>query len=257
MALTDNLNAYWKFDESSGNAADATGNANTFTNNNTATYAAGLVGNAITLAAASSQSLSASSSATLIITGDISISLWVYLNTLPTNAGQQQVLVNKEGSYRVTHYCNKAGDGSHFGFSIAINVTGSNTVAMYDQIEGTSTPYIPLHTWSMLTITYNHNSPGTTNFYLNGTNIRTNASAGPVTITSNSNALNAGLNSSTYTNGGYFTNIFTDAAIDMMGIWARVLSGTEVTQLYNSGAGFQYPFVAASPTHGSFLNMLV
>jgi hypothetical protein len=45
MALTDNLVSYWKLDESSGNAADATGGGNTGTNNNTITYAAGKINN--------------------------------------------------------------------------------------------------------------------------------------------------------------------------------------------------------------------
>ena len=34
--------------------------------------------------------------------------------------------------------------------------------------------------------------------------------------------------------------------IDEVGIWSRALTSTEVTSLYNGGAGFQYPFVTAS-----------
>ena len=31
-------------------------------------------------------------------------------------------------------------------------------------------------------------------------------------------------------------------SIDEAGIWSRALSGTEITELYNAGAGITYPF---------------
>ena len=46
---TNNL-AYWKFDEASGNATDATNNSLTLTNNGTATFGAGLINNGKNLA---------------------------------------------------------------------------------------------------------------------------------------------------------------------------------------------------------------
>lgn len=54
-SLTQGLVGYWKMDESSGNAADSSGNAYTLTNNATATFAAGKFANAGSLASASSQ----------------------------------------------------------------------------------------------------------------------------------------------------------------------------------------------------------
>ena len=33
-----------------------------------------------------------------------------------------------------------------------------------------------------------------------------------------------------------------DGVIDEVGLWSKVLSATEITDLYNSGAGFAYPF---------------
>lgn len=49
MALTTSwLVWYWKFDESSGNASDSTGNWRTLTNNGTCTYSAGILNNAVT-----------------------------------------------------------------------------------------------------------------------------------------------------------------------------------------------------------------
>lgn len=37
-----------------------------------------------------------------------------------------------------------------------------------------------------------------------------------------------------------------DGLIDEVGIWKRVLSGPEITQLYNGGAGLAYPFTSAA-----------
>jgi len=40
---------------------------------------------------------------------------------------------------------------------------------------------------------------------------------------------------------------FFDGKIDEIGLWERVLTGTEITELYNAGAGLQYPFGGAPP----------
>lgn len=41
-------------------------------------------------------------------------------------------------------------------------------------------------------------------------------------------------------------------SLDEMGLWSRELSTTEITQLYNSGAGLQYPFTGIIPSNGFF-----
>ena len=43
--------------------------------------------------------------------------------------------------------------------------------------------------------------------------------------------------------------------LDEVGIWTRLLSAGEVTQLYNSGAGLAYPFSAVSQNSNFFLSM--
>ena len=45
MAVVFDNNAYWKFNETRGNAAGVTANANTPTNTNTITYSTGLLSN--------------------------------------------------------------------------------------------------------------------------------------------------------------------------------------------------------------------
>ena len=73
MSLTTNIVAYWKFDESSGNAMDSTGNGNTLTNVNTVTYSAGKINNGANFVAASSQYFSATAAAPASGNGSFSI----------------------------------------------------------------------------------------------------------------------------------------------------------------------------------------
>jgi hypothetical protein len=47
--------------------------------------------------------------------------------------------------------------------------------------------------------------------------------------------------------GRYDNDAYADGQIDEVGIWSRALSSTEVTKLYNGGAGLQYPFFPFSP----------
>ncbi len=43
---------------------------------------------------------------------------------------------------------------------------------------------------------------------------------------------------------------YLNGALDEIGLWTRVLTSTEVTQLYNGGAGLAYPLVVPSgPTN--------
>ena len=37
--------------------------------------------------------------------------------------------------------------------------------------------------------------------------------------------------------------------VDEIGIWTQALSTTDITQLYNGGAGLQYPFTTFTPAY--------
>lgn len=55
---------------------------------------------------------------------------------------------------------------------------------------------------------------------------------------------------------GYANNAtnYITGALDEVSLWTRVLSGTEITQLYNSGNGFAYPYTGVNP---NFLSLMV
>ena len=79
MALTDNLLGWWKLDESSGNAADATGGGYTLTNVNSTPFVTGKIGNAADFERDSGQYLQRTSGVSAFsLPGDISVSAWIY-----------------------------------------------------------------------------------------------------------------------------------------------------------------------------------
>lgn len=96
MALTDNLISYYKLDESSGNASDSVG-SNTLTNVNSVVYATAKLNKGADLERSSSQYLSIAdgSQSGLDITGNISVSAWIKIESLPT-ANEINIVVAKE-----------------------------------------------------------------------------------------------------------------------------------------------------------------
>jgi hypothetical protein len=52
----------------------------------------------------------------------------------------------------------------------------------------------------------------------------------------------------------YDSNWGFDGMIDEIGVWSRALTSGEVTQLYNSGAGLQYPFTSNNTS--AFFNLM-
>jgi hypothetical protein len=93
----------------------------------------------------------------------------------------------------------------------------------------TSTGTVNVNTWSHILITY---SGANVSFYVNG--VFNNTVATPFW---------AEFGAYGYTSIGAFTNssLFFNGTIDEVAIWNRVLTSTEITELYNSGSGKQYP----------------
>lgn len=228
MALTDNLVSYWKLDESSGNATDIVG-SNTLTNNNTATYSAGKINNGVNLASASSQSLSASDSASLSLTGDFTFSFWVKLASNPSS-GQEFNLITKylptgnQRSYQVLY----SEDSGNYNISLNINADGasaSTNVSWLSVNLGTGT-------WKHIVIKYTA-STHTSEAYVNGSSLGTKDSVRTSIFDSTAPFVLGSTNA-----GGSYLN----GSLDEMGIWSRPLTSDEVTELYNSDNGIQYPF---------------
>ena len=95
-------------------------------------------------------------------------------------------------------------------------------------------PTMSSSTWYMLTVT---RQSDTVRVYLNGTE---SSSEGQTSAGVMPNEI--------FYIGQYNSGFNWDGLIDEVGMWNRALSSTEVTALYNSGSGFQYPYSGATPS---------
>ena len=233
MALTDNLISYYKLNETSGNAADSHG-ANTLINTNTVTYVAGKINNAANFVRTSSQKLAITdaSQTGLDMTGSFSLSCWVNFPSQP--AGDTSLgIINKETSAANDGYCIEYNNGGGTDYKLRFrSATGGwNHVVT-----------LSLDTWYHVVAVMD--SVGTPTLYLNGSSVATGTYTAPT-----GNAADFSLG---FTTSG--TNYF-NGKIDEAGIWSRALTSSEVTSLYNGGAGLAYPFATNYPitaVQGSF-----
>ena len=90
---------------------------------------------------------------------------------------------------------------------------------------------LPIGSWHHYVVTRNDQ---TLKFYVDGSQQGTTD-----TLTSN--------NAMTLKTIGTGATFYADGKIDEVGVWDGVLSDAEVTELYNSGSGLQYPFSSGPP----------
>lgn len=220
MPLTDNLVSYWKFSESSGNAADSVG-SNTLTNSNV-TYSTGKIGNG----AVFNGTTSVMTTGAISVSGDASISLWFYCNAAP--AAQYGWIASDWASpypYLISLY---------YGDDIYLSCRNSTNTTTLNVIPGKAVP----GNWYHIVFT---RTSGTVQWYFNGSA----TGAGQVSNNPTITKVQLGINSA---------NDCVDGTIDEVGLWSRALSSAEVTSLYNGGSGLQYPF--SSPVSHSNLTTL-
>jgi hypothetical protein len=223
MSLTDNLVAYWKMDEASGNREDAQA-ALDLTDVNTVGSAAGKISTAGDYIAANSENLTRGGGLT---TNGASrtVSLWAK----PDLTGTQRGVANAS---------NQAATPLSAGPLWLMVQRATDVWAVFHgaAYRDTSTPTIVAGNWYHLVYTFDSGTNGVV-LYVNGVS-RATATA----------ADNAVTPTHTYFGGGF--NAYFDGLIDECGIWSRALTSDEVTSLYNSGNGFTYPFIGAQAQPG-------
>jgi hypothetical protein len=224
MAITDNLVSYWKLDESSGNAADSVG-SNTLTNTDV-TYAAGKINNGAVFDGSDAY-LTGSTSAYQVFT----YNAWVY------NNDHSAVHTIKAGQY--------AGSNGAPQFRIETDQK-LGLIKQGVSVIGYSTGTIPDDTWTMATVTYD--ASGNYVFYINGS---ASGSGTNLQTFLDKNILIGAQQSDT---SAYVEEM--NGNIDEVGIWDRAISSTEVTSLYNSGVGKQYPWADSGPANLKSFNGL-
>lgn len=224
MALIDNIVAYWKLDESSGNASDSV-SSYTLTNNGTTPYASAKINNGIDFGTTNTIKWlsNANAIADTSTSNAYSISFWVNIRTAPSS-GQEQVLFDLQKSVGRQHqlrYVNASGT-LKLRF---LNYDGSAT----DVFDTTQT--LTVGTWYHIVVTKTANSVA---MYLNNTSF----SSHTLTKTGSS----AGVNVTSFGRHGSASFGYATAYMDEIGMWSRVVTSDEITALYNSGSGVQYPF---------------
>lgn len=225
-SLLTGLVSYWKLDEASGQRNDSHG-TNHLTDNNTVGQAAGKLTNAASFVSANSETLSVVSNADLQ-SGNRSFSFagWVYL----VNWGIAWV-------YLITKYANADTGEFILYYDATAPGQGQLSWAVYDHVGGANTGTYALTTlttgaWYFI-YAYQDIATGKVGLSVN------DGATQEVNYTISTYANNAALclggspDDSAFYHWGY---------MDGWGRWNRVLTAAEVTQLYNSGNGLDYPF---------------
>jgi hypothetical protein len=221
LALTDNIVAYWKLDESSGNPTDSVG-SRTLTNNSSTSFVAAKINNGASFDGATDYF--SRTAETLGIANAWTVGGWLLFDDL----GGNEVILRWRPSAGDANEIRLGKASTNKPFVTMMHSSGSGTG--YKDYEGTTT--LSTATWYHVMATWD----GTTlKLYLNGSENTpyTKNTDNSVTMTDTSRILGF---------GGWNGVTFHNGDIDEIGYWSRALSSTEISQLYNGGSGLQYPF---------------
>lgn len=222
MALISGINAYWKLD---GNSNDSVGSLNGTDTSISYSNSYGIINQGAYNS--STGGILFPSNAALDITNNFTISFWMKRDSSLVNA----YILSKRNAALTDNI-----------WSVVYSFT-SDKVAFYCNADRTgSDPYslsqltISDENWHHVVYTYDG-----TDFkgYLDNSLVVNTA------ISFSLGTASTGLQVFSLNGAAYF---FT-GKLDEIGIWGTAKDATEVSQLYNAGLGFQYPFSTANTTN--------
>jgi len=145
--LLSGLSLYLKLDEAGGTRSDSSGNVTALTDNNTCLSAAGQVGNAVALVAASSQYLSHASVAALGVSGAFTLSVWA---RLATKTATMRLISKDDGASReyILYYDTSA---DRWTFAVFVGGVGGGFTSVVASTFGA----VPTATWHYVVAGYN------------------------------------------------------------------------------------------------------
>lgn len=210
MAVFDDIISYFKFDESSGTAADSVSGVNPLTNTGSVLFSAGKSNNAIVLTTTGQKMAKSSNFGIASSSTAFSWSFWVKMTS---EIGSSAVYflslqIGVGAGYENIQYEYNAGSR---------RVSAENSGARCTAALGT--------VWNH--IVYTRTALGVTKIYVNG--------------------VLGGTTGTVVASGGGSAEFSVQATtsfehmIDELGFWSRDLTLAEVTALYNSGNGYSYP----------------
>lgn len=212
MALRDNLVSWWPLDETTGTRNDAHG-TNHLTDNNTVGYAAGKHSNGADFEFSSAEYLSITNAAQTGL--GFNGSTWSLSYWIKKESDTDGVSFGKGNSGQVTFYIQHDVSGTSVRFA-----NSSETAFDWTSSESAGT-------WYHYVFVYDS---GTLTLYKDGSSLG-NKSVG--TLTASSAYFSVGMVEK------YASN-YIDGVLDEVGVWSRAITGSEVTELYNSGNGLDY-----------------
>lgn len=220
--------------EESGTRVDAHG-SNDLTDNNTVGFATGKQGNAADFIKTNSETLTIAdgSQSGLDLSGDFTICFWVMFDDATGGIfGKYRSSTNQRA------YAAEMRNDPMTEIGIILDDNGTSPVQKnysWTPTEGT---------WYFVTITYD-------------------ASAGEVDVLIDTSSLTAQTgfptslhdSSEQFMIGGYNTVAGMEGKLEEFAIWSRILSGAELTELYNSGSGLSYADTASATFIPRILNI--
>lgn len=226
MALTTSLISYYKFDENSGTTVGDSVGTNTGTYNGSGTaWTTGIINSGGNFVQANSNSVHIPGFNNIITYSAISVQAWVKFASFPSDS---RIVANSHtdsDSKGIQLYTANSGGIQRLRFDVGLGspIRGESTGGGIS----TGTMYHVIGVYDGATVT----------IYIN--NVQGSSNSGSGTITAS--ALDLWISGNPAYSGDYVNGV-----IDEVAIWNRALTSTEVSQLYNSGAGLQYPFTSAT-----------
>ena len=223
MAVIDDLVAYYALDEASGNATDSHGST-TLTDNNTVGASTGVVSGSRLFTRASQERLTSTSPP--ITSVPVTIAMWVKATTFTGNMN--------------TAFIKQS--GNHYAFGTTLSSAGkalvqaSSAAGSFDILTGAST----LSTGTWYHVVAVARSATDRELYVNA------ASDGTATA---SRTILSPIQFSLGSYGAAASDTL-NGELDEVGFWSRALTPTEITWLYNSGAGRSYADIVAEAATG-------
>lgn len=219
-AALDDAKLYYSYDNSNlsgSNILDTSGNGNTGINNGATTGVTGVIDQAFDFEASTTDYVDTNSNTIIPVSSDFSVCTWINFESVSTQSfiGAQ----NSGSSGYILYYS---------GSALTSLSIGGNLLD-YTWSPSTSTDYhvCAVHTSSSMEL------------FIDGSSVASNALSGNVVSQSNTYLIGARDN-----NGA--VSLPFDGVIDETVIYHRALSSAEVSQLYNSGNGYN-PYNAPPP----------
>ncbi len=220
--LNDGLIHYWKLDESSGNAMDSVGSM-TLTNFSSVSFEPGILGNSSQFDGESSLQY-LGTGADLVTSSMPAYSQCSWINVENSDPGLGQAY-----NYFLSYDANLSFRLTYINESGTIQLRYIHNGALDSVGAASYSTTLPVGEWHHVCVT--RSDPGMT-LYFDGSAVATGTVAGN----------NVDLSIGTHIGASIGPSNILEGKVDEVGFWARALSASEVSQLYNGGIGRTYPF---------------